>query len=248
MKSFSVPEFRHIKKEAILDLLKGILLILIFSWLFYDSLAAAFFLLPFLRLWHRECRTAREQKEKEQFRKMFREWILLLSSSLSAGYSVDNAIGQSCRELQMMFPGGGIMIEELKEMLAKAENNQRTETLLSEFAERHPLEEVKSFVEVFCTARMSGGSLNAVIQNTATQMAEIMDTRREIGTLLAAKVYEQRIMTVMPAAVLLYVRVGSGEFLEGLYHNPVGILVATVCLAIYLSAYLLGKRMVQFEI
>ncbi len=87
-----------------------------------------------------------------------------------------------------------------------------------------------------------------MIQNTATQMAEIMDTRREIGTLLAAKVYEQRIMTVMPAAVLLYVRVGSGEFLEGLYHNPVGILVATVCLAIYLSAYLLGKRMVQFEI
>ena len=96
---------------------------------------------------------------------------------------------------------------------------------------------MKSFVDVFCTARMSGGSLNAVIQNTATQMAEIMDTRREIGTLLAAKVYEQRIMTVMPAAVLLYVRVGSGEFL-----------VATVCLAIYLSAYLLGKRMVQFEI
>ena len=31
-----------------------------------------------------------------------------------------------------------------------------------------------------------------------------MDTRREIRTLLAARVYEQRIMSVMPAAVLLY--------------------------------------------
>lgn len=148
----------------------------------------------------------------------------------------------------MMFPGGGIMTDELKEMLAKSENNQRPEALFGEFAERHPLEEVKSFVEVFCTARTSGGSLNAVIQDTASQMAQIMDTRREIGTILAAKVYEQRIMTVMPAAVLLYVRIGSGEFLEGLYHNPAGIAVATACLGIYAAAYLLGKRMVQFEI
>lgn len=139
-------------------------------------------------------------------------------------------------------------MDELKEMLAKLENNQRPETVLSEFAGRYPLEEVRSFVEVFCTARISGGSLNAVIQSTATQMAEIMDTRREIRTLLAARVYEQKIMSVMPAAVLLYIRIGSGEFLEELYHNPAGIAVATLCLGIYLSAYLLGKRMVRFEI
>jgi tight adherence protein B len=48
--------------------------------------------------------------------------------------------------------------------------------------------------------------------------------------------------------VLLYVRIGSAEFLEGLYHNLVGILLMTVCLGVYLGAYLLGKRMVQFEI
>jgi len=236
------------EKEWFLDLLKGLLLILLFSWLFYDSPYAIIFLLPFLRFWLGECRITRKQKEEEHFRKMFREWILLLSSSLSAGYSVENAMRQSYRELQMMFPGGGIMVKELKDMLARAENNERPETLLMEFAGRHPLEEVKSFAEVFCTARTSGGSLNAVIQNTASQMAEIMDTRREIATLLSSKMYEQKIMTVMPAAVLLYVRIGSGEFLAGLYHNPVGITVATVCLAIYLAAYLLGKRMVRFEI
>lgn len=232
----------------LLDLFKGMLLILTGSWLFYDSVFAAMFLLPFLWVWHRECRRSREQKAEEQFQKMFREWILLLSSSLSAGYSVENAFGQTCRELKMMFPCGGIMMDELKEMLAKLENNQRPETVLSEFAGRYPLEEVRSFVEVFCTARISGGSLNAVIQSTATQMAEIMDTRREIRTLLAARVYEQKIMSVMPAAVLLYIRIGSGEFLEELYHNPTGIAVATLCLGIYLSAYLLGKRMVRFEI
>ncbi|MCI9009349.1 MAG: hypothetical protein HFI13_14785 [Lachnospiraceae bacterium] len=231
-----------------LDLLKGLLILLTVSWLFYDSLYALIPLLPFLWLWMGECRTSRRQKEEEHFLKMFREWILLLSSSLSAGYSVENALGQSCRELQIMFPDGGIMLEELKDMLAKAENNERPENLFLDLARRYPTEEVKSFAEVFCTVRISGGSLNTVIQSTASQMAEIMDTRREISTFLASKVYEQKIMTVMPAAVLLYVRIGSGEFLKGLYHDPAGVFVATICLGIYLSAYLLGKRMVQFEI
>lgn len=241
-------EYWRTKKELLSDLFKGFLLILALSWLFYDSPFAVFLLSPFLRLWVGECKAARRRKEEEQFQKMFREWILLLSSSLSAGYSVENAMGQSLKELQMIFPKGGIMVNELKNMLAKLENHERPETLLTEFAVRNPAEEVKSFVEVFCTARVSGGSLNAVIQNTAAQMAEIMDTRREIATLLASKVYEQKIMTVMPAAVLLYVRLCSGEFLNGLYHNPAGVLAATVCLCIYFGAYLLGKRMVQIEI
>lgn len=248
MKSFSVPGFWRIKKEPILDAGKGVLMIAAFAWLFYDSLLAVPFLLPVLLVWCRECAASRRQKEEERFLRMFREWILLLSSSLSAGYSVENAMGQSYRELGMMFPGGGIMTEELRDMLAKLENNQRPEALLREFAGRHVSGEVESFVEVFCTARGSGGSLNAIIKNTACQMAEIMDTRREIATLLASKVYEQKIMMCMPPAVLLYVRLGSGEFLKGLYHNPAGILVASVCLGIYLAACLLGKRMVQFEI
>lgn len=243
-----MPDFGRIGKQSCLDVLKGFFLILAFSWLFYDSFYATPFLLPLLVLWCRECRSSRRQREEEQFQKSFREWILLLSSSLSAGYSVENALAQSCGELSMMFPGEDRMQKELKNMLAKMENQQSPESILKEFADRQSSEEVKSFVEVFCTARKSGGSLNAIIKSTASQMAEIMDTRREIRTLLASKIYEQKIMTVMPAAVLLYVRIGSGEFLEGLYHTPGGIAVASVCLSLYLGAYLLGKRMVQFEI
>ena len=179
---------------------------------------------------------------------MFREWILLLASSLTAGYSMENALVQSYQELCLMFPKGGIMQEELKMMLAKAGNNQRPEILFDELAEKYPYEEVQSFAEVFKAARISGGSLQTVIRGTAAQMAEIMDTRREIRTELAARVYEQRIMSVMPAAVLLYIRLGSGEFLEGLYHNVTGVLVMSVCLGIYGAAYWMGKRMVQFEI
>ncbi|OUP18658.1 hypothetical protein B5F29_10215 [Lachnoclostridium sp. An196] len=179
---------------------------------------------------------------------MFREWILLLSASLSAGYSVENAFRQSYRELQLMFPKGGPMLNALKDMLARAENNQGAEVMLKEFAAAYPLPEIRSFVDVFCAAKYSGGSLNLVIRSTAAQIAQIMDTRREIETMLSSRAYEQKIMSVMPAAILLYLRVGSAEFLEGLYHCLPGAAVMTVCLIIYLAAYLLGKRLVDIEI
>ncbi|MDE7057162.1 MAG: type II secretion system protein F, partial [Lachnospiraceae bacterium] len=95
MRNFSVPKYWIIRKNWFLDLLQGFMLVLTFSWLFYDSLYAFFPLLPLLWLWHKERALARKQKEEEQFKKMFREWILLLASSLSAGYSVENAMKQS---------------------------------------------------------------------------------------------------------------------------------------------------------
>jgi len=239
---------KRIKKENLLDAVQGLLLVLIFAWLFYDSVLAVPFLAPFIFLWGKERMSMRKKKSEEHFLKMFREWILLLAASLSVGYSVENALKQSYKELHLMFPKGGLMLDELKNMLAKSENNQSPEVLFNELAQKYPFDEVKSFVEVFCTARNSGGSLNAIIRSTASQMAQVLDTKREIETFLAAKVFEQRIMTIMPAAVLLYIRLGSKEFVDGLYHNPIGILVMSICLGIYLTAYLIGKRMVQFEI
>lgn len=248
MKNFSVPGSYILGKTVLLDGLEGGFLTILLSWLYYDSFLAIPFLIPLIWFWHKERENVRREKRQELFRKMFREWILLLASSLTAGYSMENALVQSYQELCLMFPKGGIMQEELKMMLAKAGNNQRPEILFDELAEKYPYEEVQSFAEVFKAARISGGSLQTVIRGTAAQMAEIMDTRREIRTLLAARVYEQRIMSVMPAAVLLYIRLGSGEFLEGLYHNVTGVLVMSACLGIYGAAYLMGKRMVQFEI
>ena len=248
MKNFSVPGSYILGKTVLLDGLEGGFLTILLSWLYYDSFLAIPFLIPLIWFWHKERENVRREKRQELFRKMFREWILLLASSLTAGYSMENALVQSYQELCLMFPKGGIMQEELKMMLAKAGNNQRPEILFDELAEKYPYEEVQSFAEVFKAARISGGSLQTAILWTAAQMAEIMDTRREIRTLLAARVYEQRIMSVMPAAVLLYIRLGSGEFLEGLYHNVTGVLVMSACLGIYGAAYLMGKRMVQFEI
>lgn len=231
-----------------MDMSCGLLLLTGISWLYYDTFLAVFFLSPLLIIWHRECRAARRKKEKEQFLKMFREWILFAGIVFIGRIFCGKCICKIQKRAGTHVSKGWNHVDELEEMIRKAGNNQRPEQLLEELAEKHPYEEVKSFVEVFCTARGSGGSLNGIIRKTSAQMAEIMDTRREIDTFLAAKIYEQRIMMVMPAGVLLYIRLGSGEFIADLYHNLAGICVMTGCLLVYLGACVLGRRMVQFDI
>ena len=52
-------------------------------------------------------------------------------------------------------------------------------------------------------------------------------------------------MKGMPFAILLYVGSTYPGYFDSLYHNFQGIVVMTVCLLIYLGAYVLGDAILQ---
>ena len=59
---------------------------------------------------------------------------------------------------------------------------------------------------------------------------------------------EQMIMSLMPAGIILYLQLASPGFLDMLYGNPFGIGAMSVCLAVYGTAYWMGKRIVEIEV
>ena len=60
--------------------------------------------------------------------------------------------------------------------------------------------------------------------------------------LLAAKKAEQMVMSLMPAGIIIYLKLTSPGFLSVLYGNPFGIAAMTVCLGIYGFSYWLGPH------
>ena len=56
------------------------------------------------------------------------------------------------------------------------------------------------------------------------------------------------IMSLMPAGIILYLKLTSPGFLEVLYGNPFGILAMSLCLGIYGLSYWLGRRIVDIEV
>ena len=76
-------------------------------------------------------------------------------------------------------------------------------------------------------------------------LQERMEAEEEIITTITEKKLEFQVMTVIPLAIILYLRIGAGNLMNRLYGNVMGVCVMTVCLVIYGGCYLYGKRLLE---
>lgn len=218
------------------------------AWLYYRNLWAVFILSP-VGIWY----YARLQKEciyrkKQEFIMQFKEMIQIFSSLLNTGYSVENALRESQKELRILYTEKAAILRELGILVRQMQVKIPVEQAIEEFSGRVQLEDVVSFAEVFITAKRSGGDMIAIIQNTVNQMGDKIDVRREIDTMLAAKKYEFKVMSVIPFLIIAYMSLSFPEFMDCLYGNIAGTGVMTVCLIIYITAYYLGLKISAIEV
>lgn len=236
------------RREYVQALLKGAAVVGAVSYLFYDSIIMVLVLSPFLLYYMKSWIKNRIKKSKEEFTKQFKESILLLSSALSVGYSVENAIKGTERDLRMLYSKEERIVKEYTYMGYQLNMNIPAEQVLAEFAERVQTEDVDTFVEVFSSAKRSGGDSIAIIRNTVKMISEKIEVSREIELLLAAKKLEFKVMTAVPFVIILYMKLSFPEFMEVLYGNIAGICIMSCCLSCYGAAWQMGKKIIRIEV
>ena len=104
------------------------------------------------------------------------------------------------------------------------------------------------FAEIFRYAKRSGGDLMAVIKNTAQIIQQKEEVMSEVDTIISGKKMEQRVMSLIPAVIVIYLKVTAKEFIQPLYGNIAGIIIMTVCLAVYVVSDMWAKRIVNIEV
>ena len=200
------------------------------AWIYYRSWVAVILLIP-AGVWYYiqlldECIKRKEQ----EFLVQFKELIQTFSSLLNTGYSVENAVKESLKEMQVFYSDDAAILRELEIMVRQIRVQVPVEQAVEELSERTKLPDVESFAGVFVTAKRSGGNLMS------------------IDTMLAAKKYEFQVMSVIPFGIVLYMTVSFPEFMGNLYGNIAGRGVMTGCLIIYLGAYGLGRKIIEIEV
>lgn len=169
-------------------------------------------------------------------------------ASLSVGYSLENAIKETKKDLDILYSGQTAIQREFNYMLRQIYVQMPMEQILEEWAERVKQEDLRNFVNVFVTARKSGGDLLAIIRDSIGQIRDKIDVEREIETLIAAKKYEFKVMSAIPFGIIAYMKISFPEFMQMLYGNVLGAGVMSICLAIYAGAYYFGRKIVNIEI
>ncbi|WP_143322193.1 type II secretion system F family protein [Clostridium sp. HBUAS56010] len=227
---------------------QGLVIAAVFSYVFYRSIIAFLLFIPLGYIV--PVMKKRQQKEKrlQQLNVEFKEGILLLSSFLSAGYSVENAFISTVKELVLLYGEKGLVTGEFRHIENQIKVNRSVEQALLEFADRSGLDDVKNFAEVFAAAKRSGGELVSIISHTANVIRDKVSVRQEILTMTASKQFEQKIMNLIPFFIVIYIDLTSPGFFTIMYTTGIGRILMTVCMLIYIISFFFAHKIMEIEI
>ena len=182
---------------------------------------------------------------KEDLNSQFKECILSVAASLKAGYAVENAFVESCSDMRLLYGEDSLIYAELEGIRRGLVINITLEELLCDLAKRSASDDIMQFSQVFAIAKRSGGNLPEIMRTTAILIGRRMDAKQEVRTLLSGRQMEQTIMKLMPFGILLYIGNSYPGYFNTLYHNLQGCAIMTGCLVIYLTAYVMGDKILQ---
>lgn len=229
-------------------LAEGLVLTGIAAYLFYRSLIAFFLLSPGALAWGRRRTARKKEREKDLLRAQLKEMLGSVVTALRAGRSSENAFREARADMAFEFGEEAPVCRALDQVCSGLDNRMPLEGLLEEMAVRAGSPEMAEFAEVFAIARKNGGNLAEIMDRTASQIRDRMETQEEIALLLAGRRMEQRIMDLVPFLIILYISLTSPGFFDVLYGNLAGAAFMTLCLAVYLAAFALSEKILDIRI
>lgn len=188
-------------------------------------------------------------KRRQQLTLQFKDMLYSLSSAIGAGSSVERAMTATLEDMERQYMGGdAYIVKELELICSKLEMNQNIEDLFADLGERSGIEDIRTFASIFEISKRTGGNLIQIIRQTSNVIAEKIETKTEIDTLLAEKKMEQKVLTIMPIGLVYLLTVTTEGFMDPIFTTPMGRVVATVGLALVLVGYLWGKKLTDIEV
>lgn len=235
-------------RDISLWIFEGIIMLLVVSFLFYDSFLVALLLSPYLVMYLRRKALEKNSKERRQLVTQFKDGMVAVSFALNAGYSIENSFREAVKELMTLYGSQSAIVVCFEKMLRRIKNNENIEDVLSEFAIKTQIEDIMYFADVFGYAKRSGGDLISIIKNTASTIRDKIEVDAQIQTAISGKKMESAVMAVMPFGILGYMKLSSPEFIDALYHNVIGVIFMSVCLVIIGCMNVVARRIVNIEI
>ena len=188
-------------------------------------------------------------KRKKALTVQFKDLLYALSSSMSAGRSLEMAFQDALKDLKILYPDPEIPImQETAYIIRCIGTNQTVEDAVSQFARRAHIEDIGSFADVIRICKRSGGNLIEVIRSTSQMISEKIETRNEIETVITAKKFESRIMTCTPIVMVAVLSAASPEYMEPVFKTALGAIVMTVAIVMFVISFFIGEKIMDIEV
>lgn len=217
-------------------------------WLLYDSLWPMVLIPVAAAGYVRKIREFCLRKKQRQLQQSFLPAAESFVAALRAGYSAEKAVTESRLDMRRLAGTKDLMVQELTAMEAQLHVGVPLEQLFTDLAERSGVEDIGHFARVFAAGKRTGGDLDHILMMTLQHMKQKMETQKDIEAEVASRKMEQRIMSLVPWGILLYLRTSSGAYMAVLYQETAGRIVMTMCLGIAVAAWLWGQKITDIQV
>lgn len=218
---------------------------MLLSYFFYRSIWSVFILSPIGIFFFKGLLDIRIKECREKLTAEFKECILSVSTSIKAGYALENAFVESRGDMKLLFGENSLIYNELELIRRGLVINITLEELLEDLADRSGSDEIRQFAQIFAIAKRNGGNISEIIGTSSELISMRIETRQEIRTVLSGRRMEQNIMKLIPFGILFYIGISYPGYFDSLYHNVRGALTMSICLVIYLFAYVTGDKILN---
>lgn len=240
--------YRFTRREFILNIIAVAICMLAVSYVFYDSLYAWIFFMPFCMGFLKSRAGVLCIRRKRELEKEFRDMILSVSNNMQAGYSIENAFIEAYKDISLLYGKGSLMAEELNLLIRRLGNNELLEDILTNLAYRSGIKDIRDFADIFHIAKRSGGNVREIIHNSACIISDKQEVRREIDTIMTEKKMELKIMKGIPFFMIFYISITSKGYFSPLYHNIAGWIIMSAALAVYAVACTIADKIMDIEV
>ncbi|MGV8146188.1 MAG: type II secretion system F family protein [Alkaliphilus sp.] len=236
-------------QEKVVNILLAAFFIFVTGLIFYRSIFFSLMITPFALFYPKIRKKAIIKERRKTLTLQFKDALYSISSSLSAGKSVENAFVDTLKDQQILhLQKDTYIIIELKHILAKVAMNQTIEETLEDFAKRSKIEDIKDFADVFIICKRTGGNLIDAIKNSSKIISEKIEFRQELNNLLAQKKFEQKLLSIIPVLLILTLSWAASDYMDPIFATPAGKIVMTIALILISVGHAISKKIIDIEV
>ncbi|WP_110240379.1 type II secretion system F family protein [Nocardioides gilvus] len=183
-----------------------------------------------------------KERRLEAFILQMPELARVLANATNAGLSIGTAIAIASEEL--VHPAG----TELQQVSDALRFGTDLETALDDMGNRLPSREVAVLLSTLVVCAKSGGSLVSSLRDIADTLEGRKETRREIRTTLAQSLATGYMIISLGFAMLFLLNAVQPGSVEKMTEHIVGQIALVVSGTLFLSGYLMIRKMARFDI
>ena len=237
------------KEERIFNIAIAAIVIFAIGYMCYRNIILSALLAIFAVKWPKMRVKQIIAKRHSELAVQFKDMLYSLSSSLSAGKSVETGLKECLQDLRIIYPDDdAYIIQEISYIVRGVEMNETIEDMFAQFSERAHNEDIENFVDIFRTCKRTGGDMVQVIKTTSQTIGEKIEIKQEINTMISGKKFEFKALMVMPIFLILLLSVSSADYMAPVFETAIGHIVMTIAIVLFAVAYVVGDKIMTIEV